>query len=179
MGMLPRDHPLCTTILDLTALQGLAPEGVDLPPVEGIQLSIQQQHCIKMNWTAALASILVASLGWTTVSIISNYIAARKIGLPLVISPVYPLNPFWIITYRVFPVIFLLKYLPFGLGTWARCTYLGWQFHEKHALHDELGPVFLIVTPGGNEVAVADAQVAHAILSHGKEFIKPVFMYGT
>ena len=132
-----------------------------------------------MNWTVALASILVAFLGWTTVSIISNYTAARKIGLPLVISPVYPLNPFWIITYRVFPVILLLKYLPFGFGTWARCTCIGWQFNEKHALHDELGPVFLIVTPGGNEVVVADAQVAHTVLSQRKEFIKPPIMYGT
>ena len=131
-----------------------------------------------MNWIVVLASILVASFGWTTVSIISNYTAARKIGLPLVLSPVYPFNPFWIITYRVFPFILSLKYLPFGLGTWTRCTYIGWQFHEKHALHDELGPVFLIVTPGGNEVAVADAQVAHTVLSQRKEFIKPTIMYG-
>ena len=132
-----------------------------------------------MNWTVALASILVAFLGWTTVSIISNYIAARKVGLPLVISPVYPMNPFWIITYKLFPIILLLKNLPFGLGTWARCTYIGWQFHEKHDLHDELGPMFLIVTPGGNEVVVADAQVAHTVLSQRKEFIKPPIMYGT
>ena len=132
-----------------------------------------------MIWTVALASILVASLGWTAVSIISNYIAARKIGLPLVISPVYPLNPFWIITYKVFPVILLLRYLPFGLGTWARCTYIGWQFDEKHALHDELGPVFVIVTPGGNEVTVADAQGAHTVLARRKDFIKPAIMYGT
>ena len=132
-----------------------------------------------MIWTVALASILIAPLAWTTVSIISNYIAARKIGLPLVISPVYPLNPFWIITYKVFPAILLLRYLPFGLGAWARCTYIGWQFDEKHALHDELGPVFVIVTPGGNEVTVADTQMAHTVLARRKDFIKPAIMYGT
>ena len=132
-----------------------------------------------MNWTVAFASILVAFFGWMTVSFISNYNAARKIGLPIVLSPVHLLNPFWIITYKILPVILLLKYLPFGLGTWARCTYIGWQFDEKHALHDELGPVFLIVTPGGNEVSVADAQVAHTILSQRKEFIKPAMMYST
>ena len=131
-----------------------------------------------MIWTV-LASVLIASFGWTTVSIISNYITARKIGLPLVISPVFPLNPVWIVTYKVFPVVLLLKHLPFGFGTWARCTYIGWQFHEKHALHDELGPVFLIVTPGGNEVTIADAQVAHTVLSRRKDFIKPAVMYGT
>ena len=113
------------------------------------------------------------------VPFISNYIAARKTGLPLVLSPVHPFNPFWIVTYKVFPIILLLKYLPFGLGTWARCTYIGWQFHEKYALHDELGPVFLLVTPGGNEVSVADAQAVHTILSQRKEFIKPTAMYGT
>lgn len=90
-----------------------------------------------------------------------------------------PLNPFWILTYRFFPFVLWLKHLPFGLGKWARCTALGWAFQDKHALHDELGPIFVIVAPSGNEVTVADAQATHTIFSRRKDFIKPAAMYGT
>lgn len=131
-----------------------------------------------MNLIFVLASIIFASLSWTLFSVISNYNTARKIALPVIISPVSPLNPLWILTYRAFPFVLLLKHLPFGLGKWARCTYMGWTFHDKHALHDELGPIFVVVTPSGNEVSVADPQVTHNILSRRKEFIKPAVMYG-
>lgn len=131
-----------------------------------------------MNWILVFASIVFGSISWTLFSIITNYNAARKIGLPIVISPVASLNPLWILTYRAFPSVLFLKHLPFGLGTWARCTFMGWHFHDKHALHDEFGPVFIIVTPGGNEVTVADPQAAHLIFSRRKEFIKPAAMYG-
>ena len=131
-----------------------------------------------MNLIVLLASIIFASLAWTLVSIIANYNTARKIALPVVISPVSILNPLWILTYRAFPFVLSLKYLPFGLGRWARCTSMGWTFHDKHAMHDELGPLFIVVTPSGNEISVADPQATHTILSRRKEFIKPAVMYG-
>lgn len=131
-----------------------------------------------MNLISVLASIIFALFAWTLLSLLSNYNAARKIALPVVISPVSPLNPLWNLMYRVFPSILSLKHLPFGLGTWARCTYMGWSFHDKHALHDELGPLFTVVTPGENEIIVADPQATHTILSRRKEFIKPAVMYG-
>lgn len=130
-----------------------------------------------MNLVFVLASIILASLSWTFFSIISNYDKACKISFPCIISPVSPLNPLWILTYRTFPFVLSLKYLPPGLGQWARCTYMGWTFHDKHALHDELGPVFIVVTPSGNEVSVADSQATQTILSRRKEFIKPRVMY--
>ncbi len=131
-----------------------------------------------MEWFFLLASILFASLLWTSISIILNYSTARKTGFPIVISPVSPLNPLWILTSRTFPVVLKLKCLPFGFGTWARCTYMGWSFDDKHALHDELGSILTIVTPGGNEVTVADPEAAQTILTRRKDFIKPAVMYG-
>ena len=131
-----------------------------------------------MNLIFVLASIILASLSWTFFSVLSNYNAARRIALPVIISPVSPLNPLWILTYRAFPLVLSLKHLPFGLGRWARCTYMGWQFHDKYALHDELGPLFIVVTPSGNEVSVADSQATHTIFSRRKDFIKPAVMYG-
>lgn len=132
----------------------------------------------KMNWLLLLASAIVATVAWTVISVVPNYKAARSIGFPIVISPVSTLSPFWILTYRVFPSILTLKRLPFGLGTWARCTYMGWSFQDKHALHDELGHIFTIVTPGGNEVIVADPETAQTVFARRKDFIKPAMMYG-
>jgi len=131
-----------------------------------------------MNWFFVLSSFILVILIWSVGSIISNYNVARKVGLPLVISPVAPLNPLWILLYRTIPSVLLLKYLPFGLGRWARCTVMGWTFQDKHAMHDELGPIFTVVTPAGIELSVADPHVTHTIFSHRKEFIKPAVMYG-
>ena len=130
-----------------------------------------------MNWYLILLTIFLAPCLWTSASIASNYIIARRINFPIIVSPVSTLNPFWIILYRIFPPILLLKHLPFGLGTWARCTYMGWQFDDKHTLHSLLGPIFTIVTPAGNEVIVSDPSAAHAILAKRKDFIKPAIMY--
>ncbi|KAL8785606.1 MAG: hypothetical protein Q9213_003260 [Squamulea squamosa] len=123
--------------------------------------------------TAILALVL-----WNALSIFRNYQIARRISLPIVISPVSTLNPFWILLWRGFPAILNLKILPFGLGTWARCTSMGWAFQDKHKLHDEIGSLFTLVTPAANEITVADPEVAHTVLARRKDFIKPAVMYG-
>ena len=130
-----------------------------------------------MNWLLVILTIPLALIIWTTSSLIENLKSARRIGLPVIISPVSSLNPFWILTYRAIPSVLHLRYLPYGLGTWARCMYMGWQFDDKHALHSEFGPVFTIITPAGNEVIVADPQTAHTVLAKRKDFIKPAVMY--
>lgn len=124
------------------------------------------------------ATCLLAVGLWTSLSILQNFKAACRIGLPTVISPVSPLNPFWVLLYRTFPSILASRKLPYGLGTWARCTPMGWAFQDKHQLHDELGPLFTLVTPAGNEVTVADPAVAHAVLARRKDYVKPAILYG-
>lgn len=131
-----------------------------------------------MDTLLITSTIFLGLLTWTSLSFWNNYKAARQIGFPIVISPVTPLNPIWILSWRLFPSILWLRHLPFGLGTWARCTYMGWSFDDKHALHDELGDIFTIVTPGGNEVIVADRDAAQNVLTRRKVYIKPAMMYG-
>ena len=128
-------------------------------------------------WLLLIWTVILVPIIWTLTSIASNYAVARHIGFPIIISPVSTLNPLWIIVYRLFPPILQLKRLPFGFGVWARCTYMGWQFDDKHALHTSLGPIFTLVTPGGNELIVADPSAVHHILSRRKDFIKPAIMY--
>ncbi|KAL9609797.1 MAG: hypothetical protein Q9167_005451 [Letrouitia subvulpina] len=54
---------------------------------------------------------------------------------------------------------------------------MGWPFKDKYALHKELGGNFIIVTPGGSELVIADPEDAHTVLSRRKEYIKPAVMY--
>jgi len=130
-----------------------------------------------MQISLYISSVLLAWFLWMFTSLVKNYWIARKIGLPMIISPATPLNPLWIICYRVFPQVLLLKHLPWGLGRWARCTFMGWTFNDKYALHDELGELFAVVSPGAIEVIVADPQAAHAVLARRKDYIKPAVMY--
>lgn len=44
-----------------------------------------------------VGSVLLAWSLWMFTFLVKNYWIARKIGLPMVISPATPLNPFWII----------------------------------------------------------------------------------
>ncbi|KAL9599042.1 MAG: hypothetical protein Q9219_004076 [cf. Caloplaca sp. 3 TL-2023] len=120
-----------------------------------------------------IATLILVPILWTILSVYTNYSLARRINLPIIISPVSPLNPFYILLYRFFPPILSLKRLPFGLGTWARCTSMGWTFEDKYRLHHDLGPLFTLVTPAGNEVWVAEGEAAHRVLAARKEFVKP------
>ena len=125
-----------------------------------------------------LVSLFGASCIWSALSLARNHAIDRKIGFPIIVSPVTSLNPFWIIFGRTCPsVLNLLKRLPLGRGVWARCTYIGWCFDDKHALHCKYGSVFIIVTPGGNEIIVANPAIAHKIFARRKEFIKPAIVY--
>ena len=56
---------------------------------------------------------------------------------------------------------------------------MGWAFQDKHALHDDSVPVFLIVTPTGNVLSVADPGAVSAVLTKRKDFTKLAAMYGT
>lgn len=82
-------------------------------------------------------------------------------------------------TYRSLSVLRALQFLPFGLGTFARCTRIGWQFDENYALHEELGDAFIIVTPSTNEVVLANPDAVTEVLKHRKEFIKPAIIFST
>jgi hypothetical protein len=131
-----------------------------------------------MAFLYLLSTATIARILWTSISLFLNYQVARKLALPIVISPLSALNPLWMLALKLLPVLpRFLQMLPYGLGKWARCTYIGWTFQDKCALHDELGLVFVLVTPSGNELWVADPNTAHIVLSKRKEYTKPTDMY--
>ena len=114
--------------------------------------------------------ILFALPCWTAYNIYLNYRRALTIGLPIVITPVDPLNPLWIFA-RPYLVDFL-SHLPFGLGEFAGYSYLGWAWKDQYAMQARYGDAFTIVTSRETQVFVADAKAADEILTRRKAFFK-------
>lgn len=111
--------------------------------------------------------LLVSSL----ISFSKNYHAAKKTGLPIVVSPFDHMNPFWVALQK--PLRPFLESLPFGLGSFVRYSHLSWYFEDKYRMHAEHGKVFLIVTPGMNELHSVDPDVNSQVFSRRKDFEKP------
>lgn len=131
-----------------------------------------------MHGLVLLSTCVLTAVAWKTISLLRSYTEARRIGLPIILSPTRTLSPLWIILCKATPIVPLLQWLPLNLGRWAKVTYMGWQFDDKNAIHQELGPAFVLCTPGLNEVHLADPSAVHMVLTHRKEFIKPSIMYG-
>lgn len=130
-----------------------------------------------MAWGFIVFGALIAWILWTVFSLGCNLQNARRTGLPVVISPVNPYDPLWRFVSKSLPINRILKRLPSGLGLFARCSYVGWQFDEKHVLHGEIGDAFLLVSPISNLLVVADPDAFIKILAHRKEFPRPNLIF--
>lgn len=106
---------------------------------------------------------------------IQNYIIARKIGLPILITPLGLLNPVWQIGEPYITPV--LKSIPFGLGNFVDYSSLVSLFHDKYKRHAKLGDAYTVVSPTEVIVVICDAGAAEDILTRRKDFIKSPLMY--
>lgn len=100
---------------------------------------------------ALLLGYGVYQIGITVITIAGNYRAARKTGLPIVVSPVNPRNPVWLLTQKYLAPI--ISQTPFGLGAWAQFTRRGWLWKDHEKMHQEMGKVWVQVSPRGLDVS--------------------------
>lgn len=106
-------------------------------------------------WLLLALGLLVGSafdnLIKTIGAITKNYRAAKKTGLPVVISPVSARNVVWLLTQKyIAPVI---SGAPFGLGSWARITIRGWLWSDHEKMQQTLGNVWVLASPKGLDVS--------------------------
>jgi hypothetical protein len=85
-----------------------------------------------------------------------------------------------IVLTKVFHAIFsvplrpiLRRLLPAAIFATAELSIWGWEFHDKAAIHEKLGPAFIFVTTGLNRLVCADPSMAHAIMTRRKDFVHP------
>ncbi|KAE8441593.1 hypothetical protein EG329_004642 [Mollisiaceae sp. DMI_Dod_QoI] len=99
-----------------------------------------------------------------------NYSTARKIGLPVLVTPISFLHPLWLLSHRRLGPF--LKALPFGLGKFVDHTGFSWFFPDRYRSHADLGPAFIIVSPSQVQVILADPDAIDDILAKRKDFTK-------
>ncbi|KAE8834074.1 hypothetical protein PTNB73_09924 [Pyrenophora teres f. teres] len=105
-----------------------------------------------------------------------NYRAARATGLPMVICPYDPDSVFHaILSVPLRPVFRFL--LPSPLFAIVELSIWGWEFRDKAAIHEKLGPAFIFVTTGLNRLVCADPYMAHAIMMKRKDFVHTEITY--
>ena len=65
----------------------------------------------------------------------------------------------------------LLRILPTALFATVELSI--WEFRDKYAIHERLGPAFVYVTMGNNRLICADPAMASDILSNRKDYSHP------
>ncbi|KAI1145449.1 cytochrome P450 [Nemania diffusa] len=120
---------------------------------------------------ATLVAVFVLS---QALSLFRNYLDARTIGVPIRFVPISPLNPFWaLVDKNVLPIF---RRLPFGDNSFTRYNWRGWEIEDRYRSHQEMGDVWVLVTPLKNWVYVNDPEAIMSIFRRGAEFPRPVFV---
>ena len=117
----------------------------------------------------------VLPLGWACyvlVSLLVNYNAARKTGLPIVILPFDGGHPLWMIIDR--KVVSLIRGIPYCSETsFVRFNWRGWEIWDRFRAHEELGNGIFFVTPGKNYLQLCDAEAVSDIFQRRLDFPRP------
>ena len=120
---------------------------------------------------AIILALLCLIMTWYFSSLPQNYRVACSTRLPIIVSPINPANPFWLVFSSMFEPA-LSRFLPKYLYNRIKVTIFGWEYRCRYAVHEKLGPVFVLVTPASNEVWIADADMAANVLLRRNDFLQ-------
>lgn len=122
-----------------------------------------------------IATITLGLCSWSMINLLQNYRKARKIGLPILITPILVHHPIWQLTENF--VVPILERIPFGITNFLRYSIRGWNFNDRYYLHEKHGGAFIVVSPDVTQVVVADATAAEDIFFRRKDFVKAHNLY--
>lgn len=127
----------------------------------------------------AVVGISLYSLGSTLLRLRRNIAAAKLSGIPYVVAPVlYIWLPWRIVG---IPILKLLRAtIPAKWqGLWLEFLEPGHIWSMRYSRFERVGSdMWLLVTPQGNWLAVADAEAIAQITQRRNDFPKPISMYG-
>lgn len=124
-----------------------------------------------MALAAVLLTILALPIGlcaWSAWSLSVNRAKVDKVGLPIFTRWIALTNPFWM----MFGSSIVRRCRALGIGTpnFWRFYMFAWEANDRYRIHQELGKVFMQVTPGGNWVSISDPEVIDDIIRRPKDF---------
>ena len=113
--------------------------------------------------------LVIPYLLWSCQSWFHNYQKAQQSGFPILVCPANTDNPLWII-FSVTARPLLAKYLPSFVFDRLNAGIYGWEYRVRYDLFARLGPAFMLVTPGKNELLVADPEITCNIVNRRLDF---------
>lgn len=123
----------------------------------------------------ALLTLMTLLFGYRLLRFFTNYLEARRIGLPIVITPFTWQDSFWIL---FGPRFSWIRCLPFGLGSWYKYSYMGWTLHDRYRTYARLGTkAITVVSPGRNEIMLGDADAITEVAGRYKKWNRPRQLY--
>ena len=128
-----------------------------------------------MAFIVSVAYFALAFTLWSGVSFCYNYWQARRIGLPILCTPIDPQNVIWfLLETRLTPT--LRKCIPPPFNKWIEINSRDRNYRKISQLHSQVGEAFIIVSPKSFRVFVAEAKLVEQ-LTLRKDFVKPVEVY--
>lgn len=115
-----------------------------------------------------LLALPIALIAWSAWSLAANHVQAKKAGFPILTRWVTPTNPFWMVFGST--IVRKCRALNIGTSNFWRFYHFGWEANQRHTVHQELGDVFMLVSPGGNWLCVSDSEVAYDVLRRRADF---------
>ena len=104
-----------------------------------------------------------------------NYWQAKRIGLPILITPIEPTNVLWLLSEAY--IVPILRKLPQRFTRWVEINSRDRNYPKIHLLHAQVGEAFTIVGPKRFRVVIANAKAVEQINQRRKDFAKPVDLY--
>lgn len=99
---------------------------------------------------------------------------AKTTGLPYTIVPVLETEFLGkLLTPLIRPLFTSRLSRGEGWPRWIRFSILDWAWEEKRRVHEELGDVFILVSPEGLICYTADADMSWDVMNRRNEFLKP------
>lgn len=116
-----------------------------------------------------LAAVILALTNYLY-RLTSNYIAACRLCLPIVVCPFTWRNAVWALIATKLRLQ-RFSHLP-GLR-WLRYTHHEWPLHDTYHSRIRFGPAFILVSAGGNELMLHDPKAVTEVLGKYKKWERP------
>jgi hypothetical protein len=123
-------------------------------------------------WTTLILLPLVGLTAFRSWGLLRNYLEARKLGIPIVITPVSWHDTVWGLFADRFRWI---RNFPFSW--WYEISLFSFAQRQRHLPHQKYGDVYVVVSPRANYIMLNDPKASLEVQSHYKNWTKPEPVY--
>ena len=146
---------------------------LDLNLLSVVVVILLSRSRIAMAWLLIVSTIAIGLFLSSAFGYFKNYRIAKTSGFPIQFCLANGLHPVFLIG-NVSARYFFMK-LPWPLSRFGEMGYYGWTYDDYMAgnSHNKFGPIFTLVTSWGNQLVIADPEVALNMNAKWKVFTKP------